>query len=85
MKTQKEKDEWDLQCYGVLSKDIDKAMDNNLGGTDLLGIGLSVTSILSDAQHVMDSGDTKLANQFINKAKYILGRHMRQNCIMSKT
>lgn len=40
---------------------------------------LYIMAILSDAQHLIDIGDSKTANQFINKAKLLLGHYGRAN------
>ena len=40
---------------------------------------LYIMAILSDAQHMIDIGDSKTANQFINKAKLLLGHYGRAN------
>lgn len=63
----KEQKAWDLQCYGVPRAMIDDAIDQTYGSKELLAV-----SMLSDAQEVMSHGDTELARQFINKAKYVI-------------
>lgn len=60
--------------YGCYASDIDFELEESMSSKEMYAM-----SILSDAQHVMAHGDTETARQFINKAKYVISKVMREN------
>lgn len=64
----------ELVMYGCYAKDIDFELEESMSSKEMYAM-----SILSDAQHVMAHGDTETARQFINKAKYVISKVMREN------
>ena len=61
-----ERAEWEQQCYGCSSADLD-AMEGGMMEAKML-----IASILSDTQEAMERGQHELARQFLNRAKYFL-------------
>jgi Na+/phosphate symporter len=64
----------ELVMYGCYAMDIDFELEESTSSKEMYAM-----SILSDAQHVMAHGDTETARQFINKAKYVISKVMREN------
>jgi hypothetical protein len=64
----------ELVMYGCYAMDIDFELEESMSSKEMYAM-----SILSDAQHVMAHGDTETARQFINKAKYVISKVMREN------
>ncbi len=75
-RTEYEKSEWDLQAYGCRAIAIDNAIKNYQDPLML------AASMLSDAQEVISGEygkpDTETARQFMNRAKYIIFKMMRE-------
>jgi predicted urease superfamily metal-dependent hydrolase len=75
MRTVEEKKQWDLQAYGCSAGAIDKALE------DYRDPLMLAASMLSDAQEVISGEfgqpDTETARQFINRAKYIMFKMMK--------
>ena len=75
-RTEYEKSEWDLQAYGCRAIAIDNAIKNYQDPLML------AASMLSDAQEVLSGEygkpDTETARQFMNRAKYIIFKMMRE-------
>lgn len=67
----------EFQIYGISEKDIrDEYMNspwNKLAGTEM-----TIMSILSDAQHVLECGDSNQARKYMNIAKFILADMMEK-------
>jgi len=76
LRTEYEKSEWDLQAYGCRAIAIDNAIKNYQDPLML------AASMLSDAQEVISGEygkpDTETARQFMNRAKYIIFKMMRE-------
>ena len=76
-RTEYEKSEWDLQAYGCRAIAIDNAIKNYQDPLML------AASMLSDAQEVISGEygkpDTETARQFMNRAKYIIFKMMRED------
>jgi len=76
LRTELEKSEWDLQAYGCRAVAIDNAIKNYQDPLML------AASMLSDAQEVISGEygkpDTETARQFMNRAKYIIFKMMRE-------
>lgn len=77
LRTELEKSEWDLQAYGCRAIAIDNAIKNYQDPLML------AASMLSDAQEVISGEygkpDTETARQFMNRAKYIIFKMMRED------
>ena len=77
LRTELEKSEWDLQAYGCRSGAIDNAIKNYQDPLML------AASMLSDAQEVISGEygqpDTETARQFMNRAKYIIFKMMKDD------
>jgi hypothetical protein len=77
MRTIEEKKQWDLQAYGCSAGAIDKALE------DYRDPLMLAASMLSDAQEVISGEfgqpDTETARQFINRAKYIIFKTMKDD------
>lgn len=66
--------------YGCLKEDLDYYINDSglmLDKKDAFGASMLASSILSDAQEMMDLGLNRQAKQFINRAKYILSVNRR--------
>jgi len=76
LRTEYEKSEWDLQAYGCRAIAIDNAIKNYQDPLML------AASMLSDAQEIISGEygkpDTETARQFMNRAKYIIFKMMRE-------
>lgn len=57
----------DLKMFGCYREYIDADLNDCIGPKEMYAM-----SILSDAQHVLDHGDSETARQFMNKAKYVM-------------
>ena len=77
LRTELEKSEWDLQAYGCRAIAIDNAIKNYQDPLML------AASMLSDAQEVISGEygkpDTETARQFMNRAKYIIFKMMKED------
>lgn len=77
LRTELEKSEWDLQAYGCRAIAIDNAIKNYQDPLML------AASMLSDAQEVISGEygkpDTETARQFMNRAKYIIFKMMKDD------
>jgi hypothetical protein len=76
LRTEYEKSEWDLQAYGCRAIAIDNAIKNYQDPLML------AASMLSDAQEIISGEygkpDTETARQFMNRAKYIIFKMMKE-------
>jgi len=76
LRTELEKSEWDLQAYGCRAIAIDNAIKNYQDPLML------AASMLSDAQEIISGEygkpDTETARQFMNRAKYIIFKMMKE-------
>ena len=76
-RTIEEKNEWDMQAYGCTAVAIDNALE------DYRDPLMLAASMLSDAQEVISGEfgqpDTETARQFINRAKYIIFKTMKDD------
>ena len=70
--------EWEMQCYGMLSSDIEKNILNS-PMSKLMSMEMIAMSMLSDAQELIERNQGNRARQHINIAKYILGEIMDRN------
>ena len=64
----------EIVMYGCYAEDIDAELEECMGSKEMYAM-----SILSDAQHVLAHGDAETARQFMNKAKYVISKVMREN------
>lgn len=75
MKTAQEKLQWERQAYGCTAAAIDTALQ------DYRDPLMLAASMLSDAQEVISGEfgqpDTETARQFMNRAKYIMFKLMK--------
>jgi len=75
-RTELEKSEWDLQAYGCRAIAIDNALK------DYRDPLMLAASMLSDAQEIISGEygkpDTETARQFMNRAKYIIFKMMKE-------
>lgn len=65
----------EFQMFGMDEQSIHEQYINSTT-TQLSGIEMTLASILSDAQHVLERGDSDRARKYMNIAKYILGEMM---------
>lgn len=67
----------EYMMFGISEKAI---RDQYIDGpwNKLVGTEMTIMSILSDAQHVMEFGDNESARKYMNIAKYILSDIMDQ-------
>lgn len=76
-RTIEEKNQWDLQAYGCRSSAIDNALK------DYRDPLMLAASMLSDAQEIISGEygkpDTETARQFMNRAKYIIFKMMKED------
>ena len=63
----------EIVMYGCYTEDIDAELADYMGPKEMYAM-----SILSDAQHVLAHGDTETARQWMNKAKYVISKVMRE-------
>lgn len=69
-----------MNMYGCDTADLDTMISEAIITKTFTGtpinkerdLSMLAMSILSDAQHVMEHGDTDKARQFINRAKYVI-------------
>jgi len=75
-RTIEEKNEWDMQAYGCRAIAIDNALK------DYRDPLMLAASMLSDAQEIISGEygkpDTETARQFMNRAKYIIFKMMKE-------
>ena len=75
-RTVEEKNEWDKQAYGCSASAIDNALQ------DYRDPLMLAASMLSDAQEIISGEygkpDTETARQFMNRAKYIIFKMMKE-------
>jgi len=62
---------WEFQAYGGYKDEILDSVKDSLT-FKLAGPGMVVTSYLSDAQELIEHGDTERARQYINIAKMVM-------------
>lgn len=67
----------EYMIYGISEKEIQDQYVNSFT-SQAAGIEMTVMSILSDAQHVMEHGDNERARKFMNIAKYILANMLEE-------
>ena len=67
----------DIAMFGMDEQSIHEQYINSIT-TQLSGIEMTVMSILSDAQHVLEHGDNERARKYMNIAKYILSEMIDQ-------
>lgn len=58
--------------YGQTIEDTERWYNHRLGSPVIYIMG-----ILSDAQECIEQGDRETARQFINKAKYLMDKHLQ--------
>lgn len=67
--------DFERRCYGMSESDIRTQYMQGITAR-LSGLEMVVMSILSDAQQVLEFGDTEASRQYMNRAKYILSEMM---------
>lgn len=60
------------QCFGVNMEQLKANIERS---TELQCHAMLAMSILSDAQELIERGDTEQARQFINQSKYIISEY----------
>jgi hypothetical protein len=68
-RTEEEQKNWEIQAYGCRSKALDQVRERQKDDPTMLAM-----SILSDAQEELARGDSETARQFMNRAKYVIGK-----------
>ena len=66
--------------FGCQIEDLDDYIEHTglmLNKEDAIGASIVAVNMLSDAQEMLERDQTELANQFINRAKYILMKNRR--------
>ena len=69
--------EFERNCYGMTVEDINANLINGIT-TRLAGIEMTIMSILSDAQQVLEFGDSEQARKYINVAKFMIGEQAKK-------
>ena len=78
IKTQENKmTQFERDCYGMTIEDINANLINGIT-TRLSGIEMTIMSVLSDAQQVLEFGDSEQARKYINVAKFMIGEKMKK-------
>jgi len=78
MRTQEiEMTKFERDCYGMTIEDINANLINGIT-TRLSGIEMTIMSVLSDAQQVLEFGDSEQARKYINVAKFMIGEKMKK-------
>ena len=78
MRTQENKmTKFERDCYGMTVEDINANLINGIT-TRLAGIEMTIMSILSDAQQVLEFGDSEQARKYINVAKFMIGEQEKK-------
>jgi hypothetical protein len=67
---------FERDCYGMTVEDINANLINGIT-TRLAGIEMTIMSILSDAQQVLEFGDSEQARKYINVAKFMISKQMK--------
>jgi len=67
---------FERDCYGMTVEDINANLINGIT-TRLAGIEMTIMSILSDAQQVLEFGDSEQARKYINVAKFMIAEKMK--------
>lgn len=62
---------WELQAYGSPAADIIESVEDSIT-FKFSGPGMVIASYLSDAQQVLEFGDSNRARQYMNIAKMLL-------------
>ena len=65
----------EFQMFGMDEQSIREQYINSIT-TQLSGIEMTIMSILSDAQHVLEFGDKERARKYMNIAKYIISEEL---------
>jgi len=68
---------FERDCYGMTIEDINANLINGIT-TRLSGIEMTIMSVLSDAQQVLEFGDSEQARKYINVAKFMIGEKMKK-------
>ena len=68
---------FERDCYGMTVEDINANLINGIT-TRLAGIEMTIMSILSDAQQVLEFGDSEQARKYINVAKFMIGEQAKK-------
>lgn len=68
------KRDWEMQAYGSTEAAIVESVENSMT-FKFSGPGMVIASYLSDAQEVMQFGNTEQARQYINIAKMLMMRY----------
>lgn len=68
---------FERDCYGMTVEDINANLVNGIT-TRLAGIEMTIMSILSDAQQVLEFGDSEQARKYINVAKFMISEQAKK-------
>jgi len=68
---------FERDCYGMTVEDINVNLINGIT-TRLSGIEMTIMSVLSDAQQVLEFGDSEQARKYINVAKFMICEKMKK-------
>ena len=69
--TQEQKNEFDMNCYGMLRGRLAEAVDTAIGDPTMVAM-----SMLSDAQECIERGMGENARKLINQAKWVIGERL---------
>lgn len=79
MRTQENKmTEFENKCYGMSQNDIRINIIDSIT-TKMAGIEMTIMSILSDAQTMLEFDDSDRARKYMNIAKFILAEQIQSN------
>jgi hypothetical protein len=67
-------EQWEMQCYGCLEKDLRASIENSLTFKHS-GPGMIAMSMLSDAQEEIERNMNEQARQTINRAKWVIATY----------
>lgn len=79
MTTSTEKQEWDLQCYGMSEKALRNVIEQDISSKITGNYAMLVASFMSNAQEEIEHGMVEQARQTLNMAKFTLFNYMMKD------
>jgi hypothetical protein len=76
MITAAEKAAWEQQCYGCPIADFRVSLENSITFKLPNGRAMSAMSLMSDAQELMQRGQSNEARQALNRAKWLISEYI---------
>jgi len=79
MTTASERQEWDLQCYGMSEVALRNIIEEDISGKLLGDYVMFVASLMSNAQEEIEHGMVEQARQSLNMAKFTLFNYVSKD------